>query len=175
MYAGPILASAGAGDEWDVRFRQGRAACSAQKAEPLGLAPRQLWILKALCSHSLHQPVCPPESLLPGSWEPVSISGLDTSGPPRPLPSLRLLAGVGAGGNLTALPASEGARISSGFSLNGTPQWREESGMDIFPRAWSTCPFPPRCQGPQWSPGLTETADITFQKEHLLSSCQETL
>ena len=87
MCAGSISASAGAGDEQAVSFGQGRAACSAQKAEPLGLGPGQLWILKGP-PQLQPSPTCVPlESLLPGSWEPVSISGLDTSEVP-PGPSL---------------------------------------------------------------------------------------
>lgn len=119
---------------------------------------------KALRSYSLHQPVCPWKASFQGdgSQSPF-LAWTPPRSPQVPPFSDAPGRGRGAGGNLTAPPASEQAHISSGFSLNGTPQWREENGMDGHcPQSLECLPLPAQVLGPPWSPGLTQTVMLPF-------------
>lgn len=166
MYAGSLLASAGAGDEWDVSVGQGRAACSAQKAEPL-TDPQRLQ----------PPPTCVPlESLLPRHWEPSPFPAWTPPRSPQVPPfSDAPGRGRGWGGATSQLPQPQNKLTSPAGSLLMGPHG---GGRQM---EWTLSPEPgvpaPSCPGigAPMEPRVNTDCDATFQEEGLLSSCQETL
>ena len=96
-------------------------------------------------------------------------------GPPRSLPSLTLLAGVGGREATSQLPPPQNKLTSPAGSLLMGPH---SGGRKM---EWTLSPEPgvpaPSCPGigAPVEPRVDTDCDAAFRKERLLSSCQETL
>ena len=83
-------------------------------------------------------------------------------GPPRSLPSLTLLAGVGGRGATSQLPPPQNKLTSPAGSLLMGPHSGGRKMDGHCPQSLECLPLPAQVLGPPWSPGLTQTVMLPF-------------
>lgn len=131
---------------------------------------------QTLKGYSLHQPVCPWKASFQGAGSHLHFQLGHRRGPPRSLPSLTLLAGVGVGGGATSQLSQPQNKLTSpaGSLLMGPHGGGRQMEWTLSPEPGVPAPSCPGI-GALMEPRVNTDCDATFQEEGVLSSCQETL